>query len=62
MTNNITLTSTSILSVLLIIWGLSYVAVYLIKKKKDTHRKSGYKIFFLVILVFLVIALVSSFF
>ncbi|MET3210316.1 UNVERIFIED_CONTAM: hypothetical protein ABIC26_003266 [Paenibacillus sp. PvR008] len=57
----INITLASIIYILLMIWGLSYVAVYLIKKKKNTHGQSGYKIFFLVILVFLVIALVSSF-
>lgn len=52
---------TSILAVLLIIWGISYMAVYHIKKKKNTHGQSGYKIFFIVVLIILVIALVSSY-
>lgn len=52
---------TSILAVLLIIWGISYMAVYQIKKIKNTHSQSGYKIIFIVILAILVIALVSSY-
>lgn len=52
---------TSILAVLVIIWGISYMAVYYIKKKKNTHGQPGYKIFFMVILVILAIALFSSY-
>ncbi|MNW25365.1 hypothetical protein D3C74_21060 [compost metagenome] len=51
---------TSILAVLLIVWGVCYASVYQIKKKKNTHKQSGYKILFIVILVILIIALVSS--
>jgi hypothetical protein len=51
----------SILYFLLIIWAISYIGIYLVKKKKNTHGQSGYKILFMVIFVILAIALASSY-